>query len=105
MEGDRDLLSEIVQLFVSECPRTSDDLRQALEAQDAHVLERVAHTLKGSAANISATGLCQAALSLEMQARSGDLRDAPRQVDTIEEELDRLLVELEAWPAQLAHEV
>ena len=63
MEGDRELLSEIVQLFISECPRTFGELREALNANDAHLLERLAHTLKGSSANISATGLCQAALA------------------------------------------
>jgi CheY-like chemotaxis protein/HPt (histidine-containing phosphotransfer) domain-containing protein len=104
MEGDRDLLSEIVQLFMSECPRISAELRQALEAHDARLVERLAHTLKGSSANISATGLCQAALALEMHARSGDLTDASVQIEAIEGELDRLLPELEAWPAQVAHE-
>lgn len=105
MEGDRDLLSEIIHLFMSECPRACADLRQALDARDARLLERLAHTLKGSSANISATGVCQAALALEMQARSGELKDAALKIDTIEEELHRLLAELEAWPAKVAHEV
>jgi hypothetical protein len=39
-----------------------------------------------------------------MHARSGDLTDASVQIEAIEEELDRLLPELEAWPAQVAHE-
>ncbi len=104
MEGDRDLLEEIVHLFAQECPRTLAEMKDALEAEDAALLERLAHTLKGSSANISATGVCQAALALEMQARSGDLSKARDALEILDEELQRLLPELETWSAKLPHQ-
>ena len=104
MEGDRDLLEEIVHLFAQECPRTLQEITGALQSKDAPLLERLAHTLKGSSANISATGLCQAALALEMQARSGDLSRARDALEILEEELQRLLPELEAWSAKVPHQ-
>ena len=90
---------------MGECPRNLTELRQALDAGDAHLLERLAHTLKGSSANISATSLCQAALVLEMHARAGDLEKAREQIEILKEELSRLLPELEAWSPRVAHEV
>jgi two-component system sensor histidine kinase/response regulator len=105
MEGDSVLLQEIVQLFLEECPKSKDEIRQALQANDAPLLERLAHTLKGSSANIGATGVCQAALALELQARSGDLAKAREQVEVLEATLVHLRAELEAWSRQVPHEV
>ncbi|HWF39005.1 MAG TPA: response regulator [Candidatus Acidoferrales bacterium] len=104
MEGDRELLEEIVHLFAQECPRTLEEIAGALQANDAALLERLAHTLKGSSANISATALCHTALALEMQARSGDLSKARDAVESLEEELQRLLPELQGWSAKVPHE-
>lgn len=105
MEGDRELLEEIIGLFAKECPRTLEEIKAALSAKDAPLLERLAHTLKGSSANVSATGLCHAALGLEMHARSGDFSKSRDQVEVLEEEWQRLTTELEAWSAQVPHRV
>ena len=101
MEGDRDLLEEIVGLYAEEWPRTIAEIRQAVQAQDAALLQRLAHTLKGSSANIAATGVCQAALALEMLARTGEAAKAGPHVDTLQAEADRLMPELEAWSGKI----
>jgi two-component system, sensor histidine kinase len=103
MEGDRELLDEIVDLFAGECSRSLVDIRHAVQGNDAALLERLAHTLKGSSANIAATGVCQAALSLETLARGGDLAKAVAQIDVLESELNRLLPQLGARSGKVPH--
>jgi CheY-like chemotaxis protein len=63
--GDEALLREVVQLFLSDCPVRLAAIRKAVEAKNADLLRTEAHTLKGAAASVSATGLAEAAAVLE----------------------------------------
>jgi CheY-like chemotaxis protein len=63
--GDQVLLNEVVQLFLSDCPVRLAAIRKAVESKDSDLLRREAHTLKGAAASLSATGLAEAAAVLE----------------------------------------
>ncbi len=94
VEGDRDLLEEIVRIFTGECSSNMDAIRQALSAGDAHLLERLAHTIRGAAANLSAFAVSAAALKLEKLAGAGNLVDAGEWVDDLQHEIRRLLPEL-----------
>jgi len=102
VEGDRDLLEEIARLFQSECPRMVAEIREALKARDARLLEHLAHTLKGSSANVGGCLVAQAAAELEMQARSGDLGPANEQVERLAGETERLLSELDSLLRKVA---
>ena len=43
VEGDRELLDEIVRIFADECPKTMIEIRNAIRAADLPFLERGAH--------------------------------------------------------------
>ncbi|MFM9966152.1 MAG: response regulator [Planctomycetaceae bacterium] len=45
---DRELLNELIQLFLESLPNWLTDLREAIERQDQPNAKRLAHTLKGS---------------------------------------------------------
>ena len=94
VEGDRDLLEEIVRIFTGECSSNMDAIRQALSAGDAHLLERLAHTIKGASANLSAFAVSATALKLEKLAAACNLADAREWVDKLQHEIGRLLPEL-----------
>ena len=96
LEDDSQLVEELVHLFLEGCPMAMEEMRDALEAGDTVLLERLAHTMKGSSANIAATATSRAALALELEARGGDLRKARERVDILQAEIHRLLPELEA---------
>lgn len=100
VEGDRELLDELAHMFADECPKAMQEIGNALKASDAVLLERHAHTMKGSAANIGANGAAAAALVLEQEARSGDLANAHEHFHDLEVEIARLLPELEALSAK-----
>ncbi|MCE9665729.1 response regulator [Halomonas sp. M5N1S17] len=76
LEGNRDLLDEMVELFLEECPRLMLEIDEAIAREDAATLRRAAHTLKGSALVVGGQALGAAAQRLEALARSGDLEAA-----------------------------
>jgi two-component system sensor histidine kinase/response regulator len=73
LEGDRELLRRIAQLFVVQSPQLLDEIREALLRGDAEALERAAHKLRGSVTNFFATKAHDAALRLEQMGRDNDL--------------------------------
>jgi two-component system, sensor histidine kinase and response regulator len=95
LEGDRELLAELVKLFEEENPKHLAEARDAIAKGDAKTLERAAHTIKGSAGNFGAQATSEAAFELEQLARSGDLSQATGLLEAIEREIKRLLPELE----------
>ncbi len=97
VEGDRDLLDEIIRIFADQCPKTMYEIQNAIRAVDLPVLERAAHSLKGSASNLCAIGVTQSAAALEESARSGNSSHSREQFEALESEVDKLLRELEAF--------
>jgi len=96
-EGEVDLLRDVVNLFMDDCPRLMDGIRGAVERSDARGLERAAHKLKGTVANFSARASYDAALRLEVMGREGHLekaREALGTLGTAIEELRPVLVNL-----------
>jgi PAS domain S-box-containing protein len=102
LEGDRKLFDEMAQLFREDCPRITEDIRHAIDIQDARALERHAHNLKGSSANLGAASVAQAAGALEECARSGNLERGNDLFKSIERELELLHSELEAFSQSVA---
>jgi CheY-like chemotaxis protein/HPt (histidine-containing phosphotransfer) domain-containing protein len=90
VEGDPELLTDIVGLFLDEYPRLVDEIRMALDKRDAKTVQRGAHSLKGSASNLAARMASEAALKLERLAQAGDLVHADRLLHELESELERL---------------
>jgi two-component system, sensor histidine kinase and response regulator len=100
--GDRPLLAELLNIFCGEYGQRQAELREALAARDTALLERAAHSLRGSAGNLGAAATALAAAALEQFARDGDLIGAGESIAAIEAEMARLLPEIEPFrlPAQ-----
>lgn len=54
VEGESDLIIELVDLYAEDSPRRLDTIRGALAAGDLEALRRAAHGLKGSSASLGA---------------------------------------------------
>ncbi len=76
VEGDTELLAEIVALFLEDSPGHMEEVRAAVAAGDATALKRAAHTLKGAASNFGAAAVVASALELETMGRAGSLAGA-----------------------------
>jgi two-component system sensor histidine kinase/response regulator len=94
VEGDVDLLRELVQIFLEDLPERVGEIRAALAARDTQILARAAHSLKGSAANISAIAVSDAARRLEKAAQESDLMNASTALRDLETEVEVLAKEL-----------
>jgi CheY-like chemotaxis protein len=90
VEGDRDLLAELVEIFLTEGPQRLAEIRRCLNAGDAGGLERAAHTLRGSVLSFGGQMAARAAHALEIRGREGALRGAEGCIDDLARELDRL---------------
>ena len=103
MQGDRELLEEVSRLFLEECPKLLDGIRQALAARDARLLERFAHTVKGSAANIEARAVSRVAAEIARRARSGNLEQVHGPIERLATEMGRLRTEIDSLFRKVTH--
>jgi signal transduction histidine kinase/ligand-binding sensor domain-containing protein/DNA-binding response OmpR family regulator len=71
MDGDAALLRELGALFLEDGPRLLEEIRRAVAAGDAEIVQRVAHTLKGTLGTLGGPDAPAAARALESLARDG----------------------------------
>ena len=90
LEGDEDLLRELIVLFLDDSPRLVAEMHSAIERQEADRLRLLAHRLKGAASNLAAPGVADAARTLEQLAEAGRLADAPAAWTVLSDAFDRL---------------
>jgi two-component system sensor histidine kinase/response regulator len=74
--GDVELLRELIEVFLQDCPRMMEEASEAMQAGDVAKLKRAAHSLKGSVGILGARAAFEAALRLETLTRQGDLSQA-----------------------------
>jgi CheY-like chemotaxis protein len=85
--GDAELLRELAELFIQSCPKMLEDIRDAVQKQDAKELERAAHSLKGCVGNFFSQGARETAQQLESLGRSGQLAGAEKIARLLEEQV------------------
>lgn len=93
---DRELLVEIIDLFLSERRTQVTEMRAALAAADFTRLSRVAHTIKGSLASLHAALARSHAQELEFAAKAADAQVCRFSLAVLEQDLDTLEPELMA---------
>ena len=95
--GDRELMREIVHIFLATAPPMLDAVREGVISGDCRKVEQAAHALRGSARNFFSASVDRAALALEAMGRGRDLADARTAFGVLAAELDKLLSALAAW--------
>lgn len=71
--GGPNLARRVIELFFEHTPGKVQSLEQSLAQQDLKTMERTAHSIKSSAANLGLEELRQVAAELERSANQGDL--------------------------------
>jgi response regulator RpfG family c-di-GMP phosphodiesterase len=97
VNGDLELLREIIVLFLDDSQRMTAELREAIVERDPTRLQRVAHTLKNSLGYFGVEKALQTALALEAKGRETDLEGVEELFDTLVEQLERLEPQLTAF--------
>ena len=73
LEGNKELLGQIVQIFLEQYPRLLTESHQSLSSADCHALTRAVHTLGSSAGQVGATRALRMAWQIQDLAESRDL--------------------------------
>ena len=89
--GDEELLRELTQTFVSECPRWLKALDAALSRNDAAGVSAAAHPFKNSLSVLGAKSAADFAFRLEKMGRGNDLTGSAEVRKALQVELDELL--------------
>jgi len=90
MDGDADLLDQVLDAFRPMLPGVIDTLRQAARTRDLRAIQIAAHSMKGSAANICADAVRIAAARLESAARQGETEAIPPLAQALIQQLEHL---------------
>lgn len=90
VDGDEELLKELVALFLDDSVQLMNEIRESLARRDSKTLRHAAHALKGSAANFGTTAVCEAASRLEMLGQNEDLVGAEATWAELEEAMRNL---------------
>ena len=95
-EGEPDILEELIELYLEDAPSQIAALGEAVEAGEAHDVERIAHTLKGSSGNMGATRMAAICSEIEDVGASSALHKTPELLKQLEEEFGRVRATLRA---------
>jgi CheY-like chemotaxis protein/HPt (histidine-containing phosphotransfer) domain-containing protein/anti-sigma regulatory factor (Ser/Thr protein kinase) len=102
LDGDIDLLREIVGISVTQFSKHMENLRGGISKKDAKSIERAAHALKGTAANLLARGVMDAGYKLEQIGRSGSVEGSVEALVLLEDELGKLQMALGEFEKECA---
>ena len=88
--GDEELFDEVISVFMKDAPVQLEQLRQALNDNDAERVRRQAHRIKGASANIGAQALSDLAFEIETAGKDAKLDVALPLVGKLEEDFEKL---------------
>ncbi len=83
VDGDEELLAEVIQAYLDECPQLINELQTAIDAQDSTAAQRAAHTIKGTSQIFGCPDLITVARGLEERGRNGDLNGCDGELDRL----------------------
>ncbi|MEM7456688.1 MAG: response regulator [Planctomycetota bacterium] len=95
--GDRNLLRDLISVFLEDRERMVADIQSAIETQNAKELRVSAHSLKGALNHLGARQAADIALALEETGSSGTTDGAPQKLTSFLESLKMVVKEFEKF--------
>jgi two-component system sensor histidine kinase/response regulator len=95
--GDRELLRELVDIFVREAPGMLEKIERALAAGDAPAAHDGAHRLKGATSALAAITATPLADKIESFTEEGNIPAAAGLAGTLRTETFRLMKDLQSF--------
>ena len=92
--GNEDLFREIAGMFIETCPDYIAGIKIAIAGNDAGILEREAHSLKGAVGNFGAKEAYEVAHRLEKLGEEGEMATAAGELSNLESALNELASEM-----------
>ncbi len=101
-DGHREILCEMVEMFLETCPQMLAGISDAALAGDAKKLRLAAHSFKGSVGYFSAERAVDLAARLESLAQDGALTDAPAITRDLQDEMSHVTRFLQNFRREVA---
>ena len=95
LDGDRELLRELLEGYRGCCPEVVAELREGVTRKDPKLVQRAAHQLKGMVSSLAATHAFTTARDLERSGQASDFTQAPDILAKLEAALQEVDAELE----------
>ena len=92
--GNKDLFQEIAGMFIESCSDYVVKIKEGIAGNDAAILEREAHSLKGAVGNFGAKEAYEVADRLEKLGKEGEIAMAAEQLSNFEIAFKELLSEM-----------
>jgi len=91
VDGDRDILAELISVFLEDCPGQLAKLTGTIERGDLEGAGERAHSLKGALGAVGAHAAHAGAARLESLARAGDVAGLRAAASNVRAEVARVL--------------
>jgi two-component system, sensor histidine kinase and response regulator len=91
VDGDHELLAELIEIFLEDCPRRLQELEQAVKEGNANGVRQAAHSLKGMVAGFGAGPAHGLAQEMENLGKAGDLSKTSDLLPTLLREFARVM--------------
>jgi len=91
LDGDAELLQEVVEIFLEMGPELLDELEAAVAAREVSDVDHLAHSLKGSASNFCAVKFVATAYEMEHLAKGGSLVGVEQLMQRLRDDFQALL--------------
>jgi CheY-like chemotaxis protein/HPt (histidine-containing phosphotransfer) domain-containing protein len=92
--GNEDLFREIAGMFIENCSDYITRIKKGIAGNDAGILEREAHSLKGAVGNFGAREAYEVAHRLEKLGKEGEMATAAGELANLESVLNELASEM-----------
>jgi HPt (histidine-containing phosphotransfer) domain-containing protein len=94
-----EFLSELIELYCDDTRALLEQLKQAATAADVFRMAGLAHSIKGSSANLRMAQMAAISSQIEKLGKSGELSGSEELLAALEREFDRVTRTLELWAA------
>jgi HPt (histidine-containing phosphotransfer) domain-containing protein len=88
--GDKEFLDELLEMYLEDFEDKFPQIKEALAAKDNELIRELAHSLKGSSANLSLLNLQDTFYRLEMAGRENRMEEAGNLLPCLQQEFERL---------------
>jgi HPt (histidine-containing phosphotransfer) domain-containing protein len=91
---DGEFLRELITIYLTDTPKQIQQLEEALIRQDATVVTRAAHTIKGSSGNFGAEEFARLARDIETAGKENHLPAAANLLPEFKRQFDKVAAAL-----------
>lgn len=94
-DGDA-FLKELIEIYLQDTPERIAEIERGLVSQDAALIMRAAHSIKGSSSNFGAVHFAKLAQEIEQQGKTTNLASTPSSLVTLKAEYTQVIAALTA---------